>query len=112
MFCLGGPDENPRHDKVIRMYVHLFLKYDFDAVLVACNAPGRSAFNRVERRMAVLSKALSGIILPYDHYGTHLDTNGNTIDEELEKLNFSYAGKTLAEIWSETVIDEQLIESE
>lgn len=94
------------------MYVHLFLKYNLDAVFVACNAPGRSAFNRVERRMAVLSKALAGVILPYDHYGTHLEANGDTNDVELEKLNFSHAGKTLAEIWSETVIDEQLIEAQ
>lgn len=64
--------------------------------------------------MAVLSKALAGIILQYNHYGTHthLASNGYTIDVDLEKLNFSHAGKTLAEIWSETVIDDQLIEAE
>lgn len=87
------------------MNVHHFIKYDLDAIFVCCNAPGRSAYNRVERRMAPLSRALVGIILPYDHYGTHLDNQGNTVDIDLEKINFSYAGKALAEVWSETVID-------
>ncbi|KAJ6634591.1 hypothetical protein Bhyg_13166 [Pseudolycoriella hygida] len=101
----GGPDENPRYEKVAKMNVHHFLKYDLDALFVACNAPGRSAFNRVERRMATLSKSIVGIILPYDHYGTHLDNQGRTFDVEKEKKNFSYAGEALAEVWSETVID-------
>ncbi|KAJ6642673.1 hypothetical protein Bhyg_07626, partial [Pseudolycoriella hygida] len=35
----GGPDENPRYEKVIQMHVHHFQKYDLDAVFVACNAP-------------------------------------------------------------------------
>ncbi|KAJ6639411.1 hypothetical protein Bhyg_12155 [Pseudolycoriella hygida] len=94
----GGPDENPRYEKVIQMYIHHFLKCDLDAVFVACNAPGRSAFNRVERRMAPLSKALCGIILPHDHFGTHLDDQGRTIDIGLEKTNFSFAGTALAEV--------------
>lgn len=87
------------------MSVHHFLKYDFDAVFFACNAPGRSAYNRVEWSMAPLSRALAGIILPYDHYGTHLDSQGCTIDIDLERTNFYYAGRALAEVWSNTVID-------
>jgi hypothetical protein len=46
------------------------------------------------------------LILPHDHYGTHLDDRGNTTDTELEKKNFGFAGKTLAEIWSNMVIDD------
>ena len=30
-----------------------------------------------------MSKELSGVILPHDHFGTHLDHNNKTIDEEL-----------------------------
>ena len=72
---------------------------------MATNAPGRSAFNRVERRMAPLSRELAGLILSHDHYGSHLDSQGKTIDEEVEKQNFEFAGKTLAELWSQVVID-------
>lgn len=53
--------------------VHNFVRYNFDAVFVATNAPGRSAFNRVERRMPPLSKQLSGIII-HDTLGNHLDS--------------------------------------
>ena len=101
----GGPDENPRYQKVIKVAIHHFVEHNLDALFVATNAPGRSAFNRVERKMAPLSKELSGLILPHDHFGSHLDNSGKTVDETLEKENFAFAGKTLAEIWSELVVD-------
>ena len=55
--------------------------------------------------MAPLSKELSELILPYDHFGTHIDNSGRTTDFELERINFEYAGKTLAVIWSNVVVD-------
>ncbi|GBN47502.1 hypothetical protein AVEN_105901-1 [Araneus ventricosus] len=68
----GGPNENPRYQKTIQVGVHHFLQNNLDALLIAANAPGRSASNRVERRMAPLSKELSGLILPQKQYGSHL----------------------------------------
>ena len=76
-----------------------------DALFIATNAPGRSAFNRCERRMAPLSKEMNGVILDHEHFGSHLDNQGNTIDPELELKNFEYAGEILSEIWSKLVID-------
>lgn len=61
--------------------------------------------------MAPLSKELAGIILPYDHYGTHLDNQGRTIDMDKEKENFTHAGESLAEIWSNLVIDKHPVVS-
>ncbi|BFZ21940.1 hypothetical protein BsWGS_24979 [Bradybaena similaris] len=101
----GGPDENPRYQKVIKVAVHHFLQHHFDAVFIATNAPGRSAFNRVERKMAPLSNELTGLILPHDHYGNHLNERGVSIDADLEKKNFKFAGITLAEIWSQLIVD-------
>ncbi len=72
----GGPDENPRYKKVIDVAIHNFLKHDLDAMFIVTNATGRSALNRAERRMAPLSRELSGLILPHDRYGTHLDSRG------------------------------------
>jgi len=77
----GGPDENLRYQKVISVAIHHFLKYDFDALFVDTNAPERSAFNRVERKIAPL-KELTGLILPQDHYVSHLNERGITILEE------------------------------
>lgn len=88
----GGPDENPRYKNVIRHGVTHFLKQDLDGLFIFTNAPGRSAFNRVERRMAPLSRELSTVVLPYDFYGSHLDGSGKTIDKELEIQNFRHAG--------------------
>ncbi|CAF0723360.1 unnamed protein product [Adineta steineri] len=87
----GGPDENPRYPKTIYAATALFKKYDLDALFVATNAPGRSAFNEVERRMAPLSHELSGLILPHDYYGNHLDESGRTTDPQLELQNFKRA---------------------
>ncbi|CAG9584279.1 unnamed protein product [Danaus chrysippus] len=105
IFVDGGPDENPRYRKVKNFAIEHFKKYNLDALFIATNAPGRSAFNRVERRMAPLSKRLAGIILPHEHFGSHLDDKGMTTDDDLEKRNFQHAGETLAEVWREMKID-------
>ena len=69
----GGPDENPRYSNIINCAIEYFCEHNLDAYFVGTNAPGRSAFNRVERKMSNLSKELSGVILPHDHFSTHLD---------------------------------------
>lgn len=56
---------------------------------------GQSAYNAVERRMAPLSRDLTGLILPHAFYGSHLDGQGKTVDEKLEELNFAKAGTVL-----------------
>ena len=89
-----------------------FLKHNLDAFFISTNAPGRSAFNRVERRMAPLSKELAGLILPHDKMGSHLDGQGCTINVELEKDNFKFAGETLAEVWSQITFDNYPVVSE
>jgi len=107
----GGADENPRYTKVITWAVHHFKEMDLDALFVATNAPGRSAFNRVERRMAPLSHELSGLVLPHDYFGTHLDNSGKTVDEVLEAQNFEKAGQVLGEVWSAMKIDGYPVEA-
>ncbi|CAF4505566.1 unnamed protein product, partial [Rotaria sp. Silwood2] len=87
----GGPDENPRYSKTIQAVTILFKKYDLDALFMVTNAPGRSAFNEAERRTALLSHELSGLILPYDYYRNHLDESGKTVDYQLELQNFQRA---------------------
>lgn len=112
IFVDGGPDENPRYRKVKNFAIQHFKKYNLDALFIATNAPGRSAYNRVERRMAPLSKRLSGVILPHEHFGSHLDNKGITIDDDLEKRNFQHAGETLAEVWREMKIDNYDVSAE
>ena len=55
--------------------------------------------------MAPLSHDLAGLVLPHDHFGSHLNDSGVTINLDLEKLNFRKAGQILAERWSHSVID-------
>ncbi|GBP30809.1 hypothetical protein EVAR_82551_1 [Eumeta japonica] len=112
IFVDGGPDENPRYRKVKNFAIEHFKKYNLDALFIATNAPGRSAYNRVERRMAPLSKRLAGVILPHEHFGSHLDDKGMTTDDDLEKRNFQHAGETLAEVWRDMKIDNYDVSAE
>ena len=101
----GGPDENPRYGKTINCSIKYFVENGLDAFFLATNAPGRSAFNRVEGRMVKLSKELSVFILEHDKFGNHLDAKFVMVDKDLELKNFEYAGRTLAEIWSGLLIE-------
>ena len=101
----GGPDENPRNSKTVMCSIDYFVTCNLDALFVAMNASGRSAYNRVERRMAPLSHDLAGIVLTHDHFGSHLNSAGLRVDEDMEARNFAKTGQVLSEIWAETVID-------
>ncbi|CAF4412548.1 unnamed protein product [Rotaria sp. Silwood2] len=101
----GGPDENPRFPKTLVASIKKFKKYNLDALFILTHAPGQSAYNIVERRMAPLSHDLAGLILPHDHFGSHLNESGGTVNVDLEKLNFRKAGQILAGRWNQSVID-------
>ena len=49
--------------------------------LIVTNAPRPSAFNPVERAMPLLPREAADIILEHDHYGSHADTSGQTMNE-------------------------------
>lgn len=108
----GGPDESPSNQTTLLAWANCFLRHDVDGIFVFCNAPGFSAYNKVERRMAPLSKETAGIILPFDEFGSHLDASNKTVDEELELKNFKAAGEILASVWSKTVIDKHPVVAE
>jgi hypothetical protein len=85
--------------------VALFKLLKLDAMLHGVNAAGLSAFNPGERRMAPLSRLLSGLLLRHDRYGNHLDSSGKTIDLPLEIRNFYGTMDVLSEIWNKLFID-------
>ena len=85
-------DETPRFPKTLANSISLFKKLKLDVLIHAVNASGLSAYNPVERRLAPLSKAGSGVVLPHDTHGSHLDSAGNTTDLDLEKRNFKTSG--------------------
>ena len=59
-----------------------------------------------------LSKEMTALVLPFETFGSHLNSGGETIDEALEKENFKAAGGILSEIWSNLVIDEHTVKAE
>jgi len=107
----GATDEAPRYPKPLKCAIRLFKKLQLDALVHCVNAAGLSAFNPAERRMAPLSHDLTGIILPHDHFGNHLDSNLKTVDIELEKKNFHHAAKVLSEVWNKTIINNHPVDS-
>ena len=104
LFTDGAQDEAPCYPKPLATAIHFFKHLKLDVFLHGVNAAGLSAFNPVERRMGPLSHDIVGVVIPHEKFGSHLDSQGNTIDVELEKKNFFYALQVLANIWSHTVI--------
>ena len=100
ILCDGSPDENPWFPKTLDVSIQHFKEFNFDVMFVSTLVPGMSAYSNVERRIA-----MADVLLPHDTFGTHLDSQRRTTDVELEKQNFKAAGKLLAEIWSELVLD-------
>ena len=101
----GAQDEAPRYPKPLATAIYLFKHLKLDVFLHGVNAARLSAFNPVERRMSPLSHDIAGVVRPRKNFGSHLDSQGNTIDVELEKMNFFHASQVLADIWSHTVIN-------
>ena len=81
--------------------IHHIAQLNLDGLFIVTNATGRSAFHRMERQMAPLSRELSAHVLHHEHFGSHLDSQGRTVDDTLEKSNFKFAGK----IWSDVMTD-------
>ena len=108
----GGPDENSRYEKVITHAIDHFKSYNLDALFLISNAAGRSAYNRVERRMAPLSRELAGLILPHDHFGIHLNSSTVIINKYHEEKYFEFAAETLGEVWSKVVTDRYPVNAE
>ena len=87
--CRGKDSKvKPKNQQSLASWTKVFLKYNLDALFVFTHAPGSSAYNRVERRMAPLSKDTTGLILPFETYGTHMNASNETTDIDLEKKNF------------------------
>lgn len=68
------------------------------------NAGGLSAFNPVERRMALLCKIQQELYFLIIVLGI-IQIFKKTIDRELEIKHFQAAAKLLSEFWKKTVID-------
>ena len=108
----SGLENNSRYSKTLSAAIDKFKKHNLDSLILVNQAPGQALFNVVERRLSPLSHDLAGLILPHDHFGTHLNEVGVTEHAELEKNNFKMAGDALAEVWSMNVLDEHPVVAE
>jgi hypothetical protein len=106
------PNDYTRFPKTLVSAIHKFKTYNLDALFIITQAPGQTTFNIVERRLATLSQDLTGLVLPYDYFGTHLNVSGLTIDAELEKTNIRQTGEVLAEVWNMDMIDRHPVVAE
>ena len=93
-----GSDENPIFPKILGIAIQHLRKNNQDALLISTHAPGLPVNNQVEKKMASLSKALSGILLPHEKFGTRLNSSRKSINTSLKKSNFKVAGEILAKV--------------
>ncbi|CAF2717357.1 unnamed protein product [Rotaria sp. Silwood2] len=105
-------ENNTRYIKTLTAAIDKFKKYNLDALIIINQASGQALSNVVERRLSPMAQDLAGLILPHDHFGTHLNDAGLTQHAELEKENFKLTGDVLAEVWSLNVLDEYPVVAE
>ncbi len=106
------PIDYTRFPKTLYLSIKKFKKYNLDAFFIITQAPGQSVFNIAQRRLSLISHDLSGLVLPHNFFGTHLNISGLTIDAELEKINLKRTGEILAEIWNMNMIDRHQVVAE
>jgi len=109
---LIDPLDYTRFRKTLYFAIKKFKTYNLDAFILVTQAPGQSNFNISQRRLAILAQDLTGLVLPHNHFGTHLNISGLTVDADQEKLNFKKIGDVLADIWNMNMIDRQQIVAE
>ena len=101
----NGPDEAPRNPSTQAEMIQLFVKMELLVLILISLPAGYSPFSPCERRMAPLSKQLTGVVLDHKYHGSHLNSSHQTTDFELEKQNFEHAGKRLVKIFEEMTLD-------
>ena len=101
----NGPDEAPRNPSTQRSMIRLFVKQKLVFLMLVSLPAGLSPYNPVERRMKYLSSEMTGVILDHVHFGSHLDSSNNTIDESLEMKNFKHCGVQLSDLFEKMVYD-------
>ena len=68
--------------------IDYFLTYYLNVLFIATNESGGSAFKKVKRRMAFLSKDMAVLIFDHKHFDNRLNNKGESIDKKLELRNF------------------------
>ena len=101
----NGPDEAPRNPSTQKQMIQLFIKTQLILLVLISLPAGYSPFSPCERRMAPLSKQLTGVVLDHKHFGSHLSSSKLTLNLDLEKKNFQHAGERLGKLFEEMVLD-------
>ena len=96
---------NFKISKKLFFAIQHFKKYILNALHISTHVPSLSAYNQIEIRMDPVSKIWSGSLLPHENFGTHLYSSRKTINTNLEKHNIKVAGKILANVLKEVVLD-------
>ena len=81
----NGPNEAPSNPSTRAEMTLLFIKFDFVLLLLASLTSGYSLFNPCERRMAPLSRMLTGVLLDHKHFGSHLNSEKQTVDDNMKR---------------------------
>ena len=74
----GGQNINPWYIKTIACAIDYLVTQGLNALFLATNAPGSRATN------GKVHKWLSGVALPYNYLGSHLNTKRETTDMQSE----------------------------
>ena len=96
---------NSKISKKMVFAIQHLKKYILNALHISTHVPSLYSYNQIERRMDPLSKTWSGSLLPHGKFGTHLYSSRKSFNTNLEKHNIKAAGKILANVLEEVVLD-------
>jgi len=87
----GGPDVAAKNPTVKKADLNILIGNDLDSIIHVSSCKGYSRYNRCERRMVDITKAMAGHELNAFKNGKHLDSKGGVADSELCILNLDCA---------------------
>ena len=89
------PDEALRHTQIMVARICYFTFHNMD-VIIFRHAQGFLTYNNIKQQITPLSSKLTvKIILSFDIFRCHLNSQNQTVDEDLEKQHYFEAARKI-----------------
>ena len=90
-------------EPVLPSIILQFFTHNLVKLFIAINAQGEAHVFELNA-IYPANRELPRLILPHDHFGSHLDAARRSIDDDLEITNFDFAGQVLCDILPHTTL--------
>ena len=78
-------NDGPRLPSSSSTLFNMFREHHLDFLFCVCSFLGLSNYNSIEGKIDPHTAALTGLVSPHEHFGSHRDASGRKIDVQLGK---------------------------